>query len=120
FAEEPLEGATVTVSYWDEATYETVIAASGPTGEDGTFITGMLVSRYYDVEITADDYYRYNTSVQVTGDTTTSVTLEPRIAGTLTVTVLDDVSNDPVAGASVTVLYSGTQTTVTTGITNED
>ena len=116
----PVADASVTVSYWDETTYETIIVATGTTGTDGTFTTASLEGRVYSVAARADGYYDGGTGVRVNGDTSTTVWLEPRIPGTLTVEVLDQATNAPVADASVTVRDYNTWEVVTTGSTDAD
>ena len=110
----PVAGATVVVR--ENSTYE--IVATGTTGPDGTFITATLVGGDYYVEASADAYFISGTSVRISGDSVTTIVLEPRISGVLTVTVLDQATNTPVDGASITIRSSETGETIATGITD--
>lgn len=114
----PVEGAVVTVSYLDGASSQTIVAATGTTGADGTFITSTLEGRDYDVQAVADDYYDSGIGVRVNGDTATTVALEPRIPGTLTVEVLDTDTQDPIEGASVIVRNASDGNEVAAGTTD--
>ena len=109
----PIEGATVEVI--DENTYETVM--SGNTNESGVFTRDELPGGRYEIRVTHPDYWSDSPSVKVEGDISSTVRLEPRTAGALTVTVLDDKTGNPVEGATIEI-RRGDDELVATGITN--
>lgn len=85
-------------------TTENVEMASGATDAAGRFVSETaLPSAWYNVEVQATGYSPSTMGVHVNGPTETSIGLEPRIAGTLTVTVVDDTTDAPIPGAAVIV-----------------
>lgn len=110
----PIAGATVTVKR-SGVTY-----ATGSTGNDGVFTTGELPASVYSYsyEVTHPDYFEEWGYFGIVGDASRTVRLEQSIAGTLSVTVLDDETSDPIAGATVDVVDRDTYETVATGVTN--
>ena len=112
-SEDPVQGATVTL-YEDGGI---VVVASEDTAADGTYEFGTVVSGDYDLEFTAAGYESewYNNeanadlgSITVGNDedvvADAALTAEP---GSISGTVTDDDSEDPVEGATVTLYEDG-------------
>jgi 5-hydroxyisourate hydrolase-like protein (transthyretin family) len=106
----PIPGATVSVrTVWEEL-------ATGSTDAAGEFVTDELPPAEYYLEVTAEGYFQGIDRPRVSGDTVFVLALEPRIAGALTVTVVDYVTGDAIRGA-VVVVEGANDTVVGAGIT---
>lgn len=94
----PIAGASITITDPDGNE-----VAAGATSVDGTFSTNTLTGGPYTVTVTATGYQPAETQAFVSGDSMVSIWLQPA-PGTLTIAVVDQVSGEPVAGATVTVM----------------
>jgi len=97
--ERPVTGAMVTVR--NSSTWQIVV--SGETDDDGVFTTAQLPGEYYVIEVVHPDFLDDSIWVEVSGDTSSTVSMTRRVPGTITITVLDEQSEQPVAGAAVIV-----------------
>lgn len=108
---EPVEGATVKLFKRD------TVAASGQTGADGTFDSGVVERGEYRVEVSKSGYYRNSTNATLT---TTGESVGVQVEqGTVpvTFTVQDDHFSpaEPIEGASVEIENVGTLRTSSDG-----
>lgn len=112
---DPVSGADIVVrdDNWDEV-------AISKTDEDGTFVSDELQGDRYWVQASHPEYYDGESSVLVSGDVQSSIQLERRIPGTLTITVLNDDTDQPVTGAEVVIAGGNTHTEVTRGETDDN
>ncbi len=85
----------------DQSTWQIVV--SGETDDDGVFTTAQLPGEYYVIEVVHPDFLDDSIWVEVSGDTSSTVSMTRRVPGTITITVLDEQSEQPVAGAAVIV-----------------
>ena len=108
----PVAGAAVTVYGFREQ------VATGTTDDGGTFTTDQIPTGDYSVEVSHDEYFAAYEPVQVNDDTQNTIRMAPRVAGTLTITVLDENTGEPVIGANVDVGGRGVQTA--SGVTDGD
>lgn len=107
----PIEDAVVTFTDHDDVG----VTFSGETDASGEVVIEVPLETY-DVTATATGYvdYEHSDPVVVSGDDTLSIAMNI-ITDTLTVTVIDSVSEDPVTGATVTIGDS-TETTDENGV----
>ena len=117
--ENPVAGASIVIRDSETGTE----VATGVTVDDGTFVTAdQLAAGYYVVDVGHIGFFPISDGVQVAGDTATTISLEPRVAGTLTIEVQEQ-GADPsvmVAGASVVVRENDSWEIVVTGTTAVD
>ena len=111
----PIKDAVVTF----EDHNDVGVTFTGTTDASGETVIEVPLETY-DVTATATGYvdYEHSDPVIVSGDDTLSIAMDI-ITDTLTVTVIDSVSEDPVTGASVTIGGS-TETTDENGVATFD
>ena len=107
----PIEDAVVTFADHDDVG----VTFSGETDASGEVVIEVPLETY-DVTTTATGYvdYEHSDPVVVSGDDTLSIAMNI-ITDTLTVTVVDSVSEDAITGATVTIGDS-TETTDEDGV----
>lgn len=107
----PIEDAVVTFTDHDDVG----VTFSGETDASGEVVIEVPLETY-DVTATATGYvdYEHSDPVVVSGDDTLSIAMSI-ITDTLTVTVVDSVSEDAITGATVTIGDS-TETTDENGV----
>lgn len=111
----PIEDAVVTFTDHDDVG----VTFSGETDASGEVVIEVPLETY-DVTATATGYvdYEHSDPVVVSGDDTLSIAMNI-ITDTLTVTVVDSVSEDAITGATVTIGDS-TETTDENGVATFD
>lgn len=111
----PIEDAVVTFTDHDDVG----VTFSGETDASGEVVIEVPLETY-DVTATATGYvdYEHSDPIVVSGDDTLSIAMNI-ITDTLTVTVVDSVSEDAITGATVTIGDS-TETTDENGVATFD
>jgi 5-hydroxyisourate hydrolase-like protein (transthyretin family) len=93
------------------------MVASGKSTKTGEFRTGVLAEGEYITDVSISGYFPVRSWVWVQGDTRHEIMITPSVAGTLTVTVIDQATAMTIPGATVRV-YDQTRVELAWGVTD--